>query len=156
MWAVSNETPTKWGTVLIPNCITQSSVVSLLSISYGKRILSVYGVSKIALQLWKLVYIYPEDMNSVFNCHNVAKHTKFDLGRLQWPSGLRHELFSPAPTLRSWVRIPLKHGCLCLFCVRFSCFYIVSSETARRPIKRLMRNYHWIKASSCHMHKSAN
>jgi hypothetical protein len=34
-----------------------------------------------------------------------------------------HELFSPAPTLRSWVRIPLRHGCLCVICVRFFCFY---------------------------------
>jgi hypothetical protein len=32
--------------------------------------------------------------------------------------GLRHELSSPAPTLGSWVGIPLRHGCLCMFCVR--------------------------------------
>jgi hypothetical protein len=43
--------------------------------------------------------------------------------RSQWPGCLRHELFSPAPTLTSWVRIPLRHGCLCVFCVRFFCFY---------------------------------
>jgi hypothetical protein len=43
--------------------------------------------------------------------------------RSQWSSGLGHELFSPAPTLRSWVRISLRHGCLCVFCVRFFCFY---------------------------------
>jgi hypothetical protein len=24
-----------------------------------------------------------------------------------------------APTLRSWVRIPLRHGCLCVFCVHY-------------------------------------
>jgi hypothetical protein len=59
-------------------------------------------------------------------------------------SGLRHELSSPAPRLRSWVRIPLRHGCLCVFCVRLFCFYIVSSEAASRPNKRLMRTYHWI------------
>jgi hypothetical protein len=59
-----------------------------------------------------------------------------------WPRGLRHELSSPAPTLRSWVRIPLRHGRLCVFCVRFFCFYIVSSETDSRPNKRLMRTYH--------------
>jgi hypothetical protein len=64
--------------------------------------------------------------------------------RSQWSSGLGHELFSPAPTLRSWVRIPLRHGCLCVLCVRFFCFYIISSETASRPNKRLMRTYYWI------------
>jgi hypothetical protein len=26
--------------------------------------------------------------------------------RLKWPRGLRQELSSPVPTLRSWVRIP--------------------------------------------------
>jgi hypothetical protein len=26
------------------------------------------------------VYIYSEDMHSVFNCHNAAKHTEFYLG----------------------------------------------------------------------------
>jgi hypothetical protein len=29
-----------------------------------------------------------------------------------------HELSSPAPTLGSWVRIPLWLGCFCVFCVR--------------------------------------
>jgi hypothetical protein len=31
---------------------------------------------------------------------------------------------------------------LCVFCVRFFRFYIVSSETASRPNKGLMRTYH--------------
>jgi hypothetical protein len=39
---------------------------------------------------------------------------------------------------------PLRHGCLCVFCVRFFCFHIVSNETASRPSKRLMMTYHWI------------
>jgi hypothetical protein len=64
-------------------------------------------------------------------------------------------LSSSAPTLRSWVRIPLRHGCLCVFCVRFFCFYIVSSEIASRPIKRLMRTYHWISLFMSYT-KSAN
>jgi hypothetical protein len=66
----------------------------------------------------------------------------FFASRSQCWSGLRHELFSPAPTLRSWVRIPLRHGCLCSVCV-FS-LSTVSSETASRPNKRLVRTYHWI------------
>jgi hypothetical protein len=41
--------------------------------------LCVQGVSKIALQLWKLLQIYLEDMHSVLNCHNVARHTEFYL-----------------------------------------------------------------------------
>jgi hypothetical protein len=77
------------------------------------------------------------------------------LSRSQWPSGLRHELSSPAPTLRSCVRIPLRHGCLCVFCVRFLCFYIASSETASRPNERLMRTYHWISLFISYI-KSAN
>jgi hypothetical protein len=48
----------------------------------------------------------------------------FSSCRSQWLRGLRHELSSPAPTLRSWVRIPLRHGCLCVFCVRLFCVYI--------------------------------
>jgi hypothetical protein len=82
-------------------------------------------------------------------------YTKFARSRSQWSSGLRHELFSPAPTLRSWVRIPLRHGYLCVFCVCFFCFYIVWSETASRPNKRLMRTYHWISLFMSYI-KSAN
>jgi hypothetical protein len=32
------------------------------------------GVSKRALQLWKLIEIYKEDIHNVLNCQNVAKH----------------------------------------------------------------------------------
>jgi hypothetical protein len=42
--------------------------------------LNIQDVSKRALQLWKLTYIYPEDMDSVLHCHNVAKHAEFYLG----------------------------------------------------------------------------
>jgi hypothetical protein len=45
---------------------------------------------------------------------------------------------------------------LCVFCVRFICFYIVSNETASRPNKkRLMRTYHWISLFMSYI-KSAN
>jgi hypothetical protein len=40
--------------------------------------LFVQGVSKRALQLWKSIQIYTEDIHNVSNCHNVAKHSKFD------------------------------------------------------------------------------
>jgi hypothetical protein len=36
------------------------------------------GVSKRALQLWKSIQIYTEDIHNVLNCHNVAEHCKFD------------------------------------------------------------------------------
>jgi hypothetical protein len=35
--------------------------------------------------------------------------------RSQWPRDLRHEPSSHSRTSRSWVRIPLEHGCLCAF-----------------------------------------
>jgi hypothetical protein len=44
---------------------------------------------------------------------------------------------------------------LCVFCVRFFCVYIVSSETASRRNKRLMRTHHWISLFMSYM-KSAN
>ena len=40
----------------------------------------IQGVSKRALQLWKLIEIYTEDIHKVLNCQNVAKHTEFYLG----------------------------------------------------------------------------
>ena len=40
----------------------------------------IQGVSKRALQLWKLIEIYTEDIHKVLNCQNVAKHTEFHLG----------------------------------------------------------------------------
>jgi hypothetical protein len=42
------------------------------------------GVSKRALQLWKLIPIYSEDMCSVLNFHNVANHAEFYLGYLRF------------------------------------------------------------------------
>ena len=40
----------------------------------------IQGVSKRALQLWKLIEIYTQDIHNVLNCQNVAKHTEFYLG----------------------------------------------------------------------------
>jgi len=41
---------------------------------------NIQAVSKRALQLWKLIEIYTEDIHNVLNCQNVAKHTEFYLG----------------------------------------------------------------------------
>jgi hypothetical protein len=44
------------------------------------------------------------------------------LRRSQWPRGLKHELSSPAPTLRSWVRIPLEAWMfVCALCAFILC-----------------------------------
>jgi len=40
---------------------------------------NIQGVSKRALQLWKRIEIYTEDIHNVLNCQNVAKHTEFYL-----------------------------------------------------------------------------
>jgi hypothetical protein len=40
----------------------------------------IQGVSKRALQIWKRIEIYTEDIHNVLNCQNVAKHTEFYLG----------------------------------------------------------------------------
>ena len=40
---------------------------------------TIQGVSKRALQFWKLIEIYTEDIHNVLNCQNVAKHTEFYL-----------------------------------------------------------------------------
>jgi hypothetical protein len=42
--------------------------------------------------------------------------------RSQWPRCLRHELSSPAPTLRSWVRIQLEAWMfVCVLCAFILC-----------------------------------
>jgi len=47
---------------------------------HNEEIQDIQGVSKRALQLWKLIEIYTEDIHKVLNCQNVAKHTEFYLG----------------------------------------------------------------------------
>jgi hypothetical protein len=39
---------------------------------------------------------------------NAGKYGRRIRSRSQWPRSLRHELSSPARTLGTWVRIPLK------------------------------------------------
>jgi hypothetical protein len=50
-------------------------------------------------------------------------HNLSNLRRTQWPQGLRHELFSLARMLESWVRIPLKAwmSVLCAFILCLCC-----------------------------------
>jgi hypothetical protein len=38
------------------------------------------GDSKRALQLWKLMQMYSDDMYSILNCHSVEKYAEFYLG----------------------------------------------------------------------------
>jgi hypothetical protein len=49
--------------------------------SFNDKLISyqIQDVSKRALQLWKLIEIYTEDIHNVLNCQNVAKHTEFYL-----------------------------------------------------------------------------
>jgi hypothetical protein len=44
---------------------------------------------------------------------------------------------------------------LCVFCVRFFCFYIVSGETVPADLRGLMRTYRWISLLKSYI-KSAN
>ena len=55
---------------------TLHSITSCHSLSYiyNHSFIYIQGVSKRALQLWKLIEIYTEDIH-VLNCQNVAKHT---------------------------------------------------------------------------------
>jgi hypothetical protein len=54
------------------------SPVGRIVLVISQRVL-IQGVSKRALQLRNLLYVYSEDMYSILNCHNVAKHTEFYL-----------------------------------------------------------------------------
>jgi hypothetical protein len=49
------------------------------------------------------------------------KCTPYRCCRSQWPRGLRHEMSSPARTLGSWVRIPLKTWMFVCLCSVFVC-----------------------------------
>jgi hypothetical protein len=44
----------------------------------GEITILILGVSKRALQLWKSIQMYTEDIHNVLNCQNVVNHCKFD------------------------------------------------------------------------------
>jgi hypothetical protein len=59
-------------------------------------------------------------------CHFSTRDSMFyltlhDIGRSQWPRGLRHEMSSPARTLQSWVWIPLKAS----ICISVSSVFVL-------------------------------
>jgi hypothetical protein len=60
-------------------------------------------------------------------------YSRYGLGRSQWPRGLRHEPFSPAPTLG--------HGCFCAFILLFVlfCVQIAALRRADPPSKESYR-----------------
>jgi hypothetical protein len=70
------------------------------------------------------VLIVPEEQVWPYFPPSDFKHFSGNSNAILHKFSLKHcRLSSPAPTLRSWVRIPLRHGCLCVFCVRvFSVF----------------------------------
>jgi hypothetical protein len=72
-------------------------------------------------------------INYLLNCNLLIR-------RSQWPRGLRHEMSSPAPTLGSWVRIPLRAW---MFACLYSVFVLscVGSglATGWSPVQGLLR-----------------
>jgi hypothetical protein len=71
---------------------------------------------------------------------------KFEIGerngcRSQWPRGLRHEPSSPARTLGSWIRIPLKAWMsVCFYSVFvLFCGYVAALRRADPPSKKSYR-----------------
>jgi hypothetical protein len=71
----------------------------------------------------------------VFNCDIC------DFGRSTWPRGLRHKLSSPARTLGSWVRIPLKAWMsVCIYSVFvLLCVYATAVQRTEPPSKESYR-----------------
>ena len=70
----STSTERFWGTLLL---IIWCKVT--IPWGYSSRNTTIQGVSKRALQLWKRIEIYTEDIHNVLNCQNVAKHAEFYL-----------------------------------------------------------------------------
>jgi hypothetical protein len=96
--------------------------------------------------------------------NNVTQFTFNDCnisdGRSQWPRGLRHELFSLARTLVSWVWIQLTVW-MCV-CVHSFCIYVVlcvgrGLATGWSPIRGVIRTVYKIKKlKSCQGEQSHN
>jgi len=63
--------------LILLDFITRTILILILGEEYQSYI---QVVSKRALQLWKRIEIYTEDIRNVLNCQNVAKHTEFYLG----------------------------------------------------------------------------
>jgi hypothetical protein len=59
----------------------------------------------------------------------------FTTSRSQWPRGLRHELSSPAQTLRSWVRIPLEAWMSLFILFVLPCVLVEALRWADHPFK---------------------
>jgi hypothetical protein len=108
------------------------------------------GQNKLLSEDSELLGFWTSSKSGILNTrqHNVSESASVSVltwgeSRLQWPRGLRHELFSPAPHCdRGFESHIGMDVCMCSVCV--SSVSTVSSETASRPNKRLMRPYHWI------------
>jgi hypothetical protein len=68
---------------------------------------------------------------------NLICHKYRPIRRSKWPRGLRHELSSPAQTLGSWVRIPLRAWIyMCVYPVFvLSCVQVAALRRADPPSK---------------------
>jgi hypothetical protein len=115
-WTVASKYPscTAFPSTLVSMLELYPPLPSLLLLRFG-------GLSRLNTRALHLLLL--RNVALSYFAHN-NENSSFHLlrGRSQWPRGVRHELSSPAPTLRSLVRILLRHGCLCVFCVRFFLF----------------------------------
>jgi hypothetical protein len=73
------ENVTHFSVFVFMGFICFSSFVLILSYFFF-HVYNLQGVWKRALQLWKLIEFYTEDIHKVLKCQNVAKHTEFYLG----------------------------------------------------------------------------
>jgi hypothetical protein len=93
--------------------------------------------------------------HSIIFCHYVTLPSAsicvypllFNDSRSQWPRDIRHEMFSSARTLGTWVRIPLKGMgiCLLLFCVCVVLCVGSSLALGWSPVQRVLPTVYRIK-----------